>query len=168
LNDFWTIYHDKKDKRLAYDYQLELNFRKINISPERVNEKELIREKEVEQTIYSKDSLGKKIASIKKVNATCTIYQITQSKICEIRGNVKYIDLKANNQIVENFPLVSGYTFRHIYGNYRGDKRALNDRFIEIITNKVVPFPSNEQMIYDTGKDLKNKLKIIFRNNNFR
>jgi hypothetical protein len=31
-----------------------------------------------------------------------------------------------------------------------------------------VPFPSNEQMVYDTGSDLKNKLKGIIQRNNFR
>lgn len=168
LNDFWTTYHVQKDKKLHYDYQLELTFRNINISPERVNEKEVIREKEVEETVYVKDSLGEKIASVKKVSATCTIYQITQSKTCEIRGNVNYIDLKDNHQIIKNFPLVSGYVFTHVYGNYRGDKRALNNKFTAIINRKEVPFPSNEQMIYDTGKDLKNKLRTIFLRNNFR
>lgn len=168
LNDFWTVYHTKKDRSIDYDYQLQLNFRNINVSPERVNEKELIKEREVEETVYVKDSLGKKIESIKRVNAICTIYQITQSKTCEVRGNVKYIDVKNNNQIIENFPLVSGYVFTHIYGNYRGDKRALNDNFLEIIRAKEVPFPSNEQMIYETGKDLKSKLRSIFTKNNFR
>ena len=168
LNDFWTVYHVKKDKTVDYDYQLQLNFRNINVSPERVNEKELIREKEVEETVIVKDSLGKKVESVKIVRAICTIYQITQTKTCEVRGNVKYIDLKNNNQIIENFPLVSGYVFTHVYGNYRGDKRALNDSFLQIIRAKEVPFPSNEQMIYDTGKDLKNKLRNIFTKNNFR
>lgn len=168
LNDFWTTYHVKKDNNENYDYELEFNFRNINISPERVNEKEIIKEKEVEEIVYVKDSLGKKIESVEIVNATCTIYQITQSKTCDIRGNVNVINLRDNNQIIENFQLVSGYTFTHVYGNYRGDKRALNKEFIEITNNKEVPFPSNEQMIYDTGKDLKNKLRSIFSKTNFR
>lgn len=168
LNDFWTVYHVKKDNRINYDYQLQLNFRNIDISPERVNEKELIKEKEIEETITIKDDSGKEVKTIKKINAICTVYQITQLKNCEIRGNVKYIDLKNNNQIIENFPIVSRYAFTHIYGSYKGDKRALNDDFLRIIGAKEVPFPSNEQMIYDTGNDLKEKLRSIFVKNNFR
>jgi len=30
-----------------------------------------------------------------------------------------------------------------------------------------VPFPSNEQMVYDTGEDLKQKLKSIINRYNF-
>jgi hypothetical protein len=32
--------------------------------------------------------------------------------------------------------------------------------------NKVLPFPDTQQMIYDTGEDLKNKIKDVLKNNN--
>jgi hypothetical protein len=32
-------------------------------------------------------------------------------------------------------------------------------------SKKAVPFPSNEQMVYDTGEDLKIKLKDIISRN---
>lgn len=168
LNNFWTVYDVTRDRNKSYDYKLEFNFRNINISPERVNEKEIIKEREIEEITYIKDSLGRKIESVNIVNASCTIYQITQSKTCDIRGNVNIIDLKNNNQIIENFPLNSGYVFTNIYGNFRGDRRVLDEDFNQIINNDQVPFPSNEQMIYDTGKDLKNKLRRILMKSNFR
>ena len=60
-------------------------------------------------------------------------------------------------------------SFENIYGNFRGDERALLREDRDLIRNRRVPFPSNEQMVYDTGEDLKAKLKDIisrFRVNN--
>ena len=34
LNDFWTIYHDRKQKGIDYDFGMMINFRAIYISPE--------------------------------------------------------------------------------------------------------------------------------------
>ena len=47
LNDLWTVYHGSKDPRVQYDFGLELNLRNIQVSPERVREKEIIKEKEI-------------------------------------------------------------------------------------------------------------------------
>jgi hypothetical protein len=55
-----------------------------------------------------------------------------------------------------------------MYANYRGDKRALESSFLDLIALRVVPFPTNEQMIYDSGQDLKLRLKNIITRNKFR
>ena len=34
--------------------------------------------------------------------------------------------------------------------------------------NGPVPFPNNQQMVFDTGEDLKNQLKGIIKKNKFR
>ena len=47
LNDFWTVYHNKKQASLNYDFTLELMFRDIMISPEHVYEKEFVKEKQI-------------------------------------------------------------------------------------------------------------------------
>jgi len=39
---------------------------------------------------------------------------------------------------------------------------------LDLLKYKHVPFPSNEQMIYDSGEDLKQKIKYIITNNQFR
>jgi hypothetical protein len=39
---------------------------------------------------------------------------------------------------------------------------------LDLIRFRVVPFPTNEQMIYDSGQDLKEKLKFIISRNKFR
>ena len=57
--------------------------------------------------------------------------------------------------------MASGFVFEHVYGNYKGDKRALDNDLLKLSDRRAVPFPSNEQMIYDSGEGLKNKIKSI-------
>jgi hypothetical protein len=48
-----------------------------------------------------------------------------------------------------------------VYANYNGDKRALDNNLVALLNLGAVPFPSNEQMVYDAGEDLKARLKEI-------
>lgn len=176
LNDLWTVYHGAKDPKINYDFGLELNLRNIQVSPEQVREKQIIKEKEVKEGfkyLLDKegnqvlDSEGNKIKVDKMVKVRCNLYQFTQFKSVKVTGQVKYIDLN-RKQTIETYPIESEFLFQHIYANYKGDKRALEDSFLDQIALKVVPFPTNEQMIYDSGQDLKEKLKSIITRNSFR
>jgi len=42
LNDKWTVYHNSKQKDIKYDYEMMINFRAINISPEQIKEKQFV------------------------------------------------------------------------------------------------------------------------------
>ncbi|MEY8862469.1 hypothetical protein [Tenacibaculum singaporense] len=176
LNDLWTQYHAKKDRNIRYDFDLELDFRDIMISPEQVHEKEVIKERRIKDGFkylrdnngnYVKDSLGNKIKVDKFKRIRCTFYQFTQFKSSKVTGVVKYIDNRTN-QLLQRFPIQSEFVFEHIYADYDGDRRALDKSFIDLLDETSVAFPSNEQMVYDTGTDLKQKLKHIITRNKFR
>nr|WP_028891869.1 hypothetical protein [Tenacibaculum sp. 47A_GOM-205m] len=176
LNDLWTVYHANKDRKIRYDFDLELDFRNIEISPEQVREKEIIKEKRIKDGYkylldnngnYVKDSLGNKIKVDKYKIIRCKLYQFTQFKSSRVSGVVKYIDNRTN-QLLEKFPIQSEFVFEHVYADYDGDKRALESSFLDLLNERVVSFPSNEQMVYDTGTDLKQKLKHIITRNKFR
>ncbi|MDT8348150.1 MAG: hypothetical protein RQ756_10130, partial [Flavobacteriaceae bacterium] len=47
LNDKWVVYHNQRRDELFYDYDLKLAFRAINVSPELVQEKQFVKEKDV-------------------------------------------------------------------------------------------------------------------------
>jgi hypothetical protein len=68
---------------------------------------------------------------------------------------------------LDRFTIDSGFVFENVFGTFRGDKRALLDEDRRIIRNRMIPFPPNEQMVYDTGEDLKFKLKKIINSYNF-
>ena len=176
LNDLWTVYHAAKDAKINYDFGLELNLRKIQVSPEQVREKEIIKEREVKDgTVFLLDDKGnqvldkegKKIEVDKMVKVRCELYQFTQFKTVQVTGKVKFVDY-TTKQTIQTYPIASQFDFQHIYANYRGDKRALESSFLDMIALRVVPFPTDEQMIYDTGEDLKQRLKSIINQNKFR
>ena len=176
LNNLWTVYHSKRNEEVSYVFDLELNLRQIDVSPEQIREKEIIKEKRIkdgfkylknDQGGFVKDSLGNKIKVDKFKKIRCHLYRFTQFKTSKIIGEVKYIDNKTN-QLVERFPIQSEFVFEHIYADYDGDKRALDDSFLSLIKVRSVHFPSNEQMVYDTGRDLKQRLKSIVTRNKFR
>nr|WP_294777144.1 hypothetical protein [uncultured Flavobacterium sp.] len=176
LNDKWTVYHSNRVKGINYDYGLVVNFRQINISPEQIKERELQKEKLIKVGLKNlidangnvvKDSLGNnvKIDDMRTVRAT--IYEFSQFKACQVTAKVDYIDFNTN-QLLQTFPLSSEFTFNYMYAKYRGDKRACEQDYFQYFDRRAVPFPSNEQMVFDTGNDLKAKLKDIITRNRFR
>jgi len=176
LNDFWTVYHAQKNRNINYDFDLELNFRNIEVSPEQIKEREVIKERKIkdghtflldDKGKQVKDSLGNKIKVDKFITVRCRLYEFTQFKSSRVTGVVRYIDNKSD-QIIERFPIESEFIFEHSYADYDGDKRALDDPLLDLIRLQSVRFPSNEQMVYDTGTDLKERLKRIISRNKFR
>ena len=176
LNDKWTVYHSNRQKGIDYDYGLIVNFRQINISPEQVKEKQFEKEKQIKDGVKNlldahgnivKDSLGHPIKVDNLRTVRISIYEFSQIKSCQVTAKVDYINFKTN-QLIETFPLASEFVFTNIYSTYKGDKRACEDTYYSNFDRRVVPFPSNEQMVFDTGNDLKAKLKDIISKNKFR
>ena len=176
LNDKWTVYHSNRQKGIDYDYGLIINFRQINISPEQIKEKQFDKEKQIKdgtkpllnaQGQIVKDSVGNPIRVDNFKTVRISIYEFSQSKACQVTAKVDYIDFKSN-QLLQTFPLGSEFIFRHVYSKYRGDKRACEDTYYPNFDKRDVPFPTNEQIVADTGQDLKEKLKSILVKNKIR
>ncbi len=176
LNDKWTVYHSNRQKGITYDYELAVNFRQINVSPEQIKEKELIKEKQIKdgtkpllnaQGQQVKDNSGQVIMVDNMKTIKATIYESRQFKSAQIVAKVDYIDFKTN-QLIDTFPLASEFVFENIYSKYVGEKNACESEYFPYFDKKAVPFPSNEQMIFDCGEDLKGKLKGIISQNKIR
>ncbi|WP_395044977.1 hypothetical protein [Flavobacterium sp.] len=176
LNDKWTVYHSNRQKEITYDYGLIVNFRQIDISPEQIKEKEFVKEKQIKdgtkpllnaQGQQVKDSLGHVIMVDNFKTIRASIYEFRQLKSTQVVAKIDYINFN-NNQLIETFPLASEFVFEHIYSKYTGDKRACEETYYPNFDRRAVPFPSNEQMVYDSGEDLKTKLKDIIVRNKFR
>jgi hypothetical protein len=176
LNDKWTVYHSNKQKGIDYDYGMVINFRHIYISPEQIKEREFIKDRIIKDGVKKLiDANGKEVLDEKgKVvmvddmrNATVRIYEFRQFKSCQITAKVDYINFK-NNQLLQSFPIASEFIFENIYATYKGDRRASDDNYYSYFDKRAVAFPSNEQMVYDTGEDLKVKIKDVISRNRFR
>ncbi|WP_343486115.1 hypothetical protein [Allomuricauda sp. d1] len=173
VNSLWTEFHTSPVKGFKYDYAMNVDFKEINISPEQVNEKQIIREKQIkdghevlldDNGNVVKDSLGNEILIDRLRTVRCNFYQFTQFKSAQIGAKVSMIDLNSGQEI-NAYPLSSEFIFEHVYANYSGDRRALDTDLIALLDLAAVPFPTNEQMIYDAGEDLKLRLKDVIRRN---
>ncbi|MEC4003741.1 hypothetical protein OX283_003665 [Flavobacterium sp. SUN052] len=176
LNDKWTVYHSNKIKGINYDYGLIVNFRQINISPEQVKEKEFYKEKQVKDGTKPlldangnqvKDDKGNPIRVDNFKTIKATVYEFKQFKSVQVTAKVDYIDFRTN-QLIETFPLASEFVFEHTYAKYNGERAACDDSYLTFFDQRAVPFPSNEQMVSDSGEDLKNKLKGVITQNKIR
>ena len=169
LNQFWTTYHAIANDSLDYDFAMELQLKRINVSPERINERQLLRERQIvdgweylldEDGNVAKDSLGNDIKVDKIINVRARFFEVLQTKSAQVIADVIYKDLK-QNQVMDNFSIDSGFTFENVFGRFRGDRRALNRDDRALLRQRQIAFPSDEQMVYDSGEDLKLQLKAI-------
>ncbi len=168
LDEFWTVFHAEEDQKIDYNYHLNLLFKQIDISPERLLEKQTLVEKQVKDGKefllgndghVVRDSLGNAIKVDKFIKVKANFNAIHQEKACHIAGEVVLKD--KNERRLETFPLESEFIFVNDFGEIDGDKRALDAHQLELLNKYEVPFPTNEQLVFDTGEDLKSKLKSI-------
>ncbi|WP_291285214.1 hypothetical protein [Flavobacterium sp.] len=176
LNDKWTVYHSFRQKGVVYDYSLIVNFVQINISPEQIKEKEFIKERQIKDGVKTlldsrgrpvKDSLGKEVKVDNYRTLRANVYEFRQFKSCQVTAKVDYVDARTN-QLVQSFPVSSEFIFENVYSTFKGDRSACEDSYINYFNKRAVPFPNNEQMVFDTGEDLKARLKDIIVRNKFR
>ena len=169
INNLWTVYHNANDKAVTYDYNMRVNLRQINTSPEQVKERQVIKEKQIadgkkllldDRGNQVKDSLGNAIEVDNFKTVRCEFYEFKQFKTVQVTGNVEYHNLNTK-QLADAFPVSSQFVFEHIYANVSGDRRALESDLLPFLDRRAIPFPTEEQMIYDSGEDLKNQLKQI-------
>lgn len=176
LNNLWTVYHNNPVAKLKYDYNMRVNLRDIFLSPEQIKERQIIKEKQLadgKQDLLDsngnkvKDSLGKPIQVDKMITVRCEYYESTQFKSVQVTGTVEYVNLNTK-QLADAFPITSEFVFEHIFATSRGDNRALETTLLPFLNNRRVPFPTEEQMIYDTGENLKQQLKNIINSYTIR
>lgn len=175
LDNFWTEYHGRPERGINYDLGIDLNFQEIQISPERVSEKQYNRKQSIKDgSDYQRDrrgnivrdSLGNPIKVDRYIDVSAMLTITTQEKSVFVGGTVVYQDLEKRRQI-NSFPIASEFVFQNEFATYRGDQRALTAEDRRLASNGFVPFPTYEQMIFDAGTDIKLRFKEILRNNTF-
>ncbi len=175
LDDFWTEYHTATQNGIVYDYNLEVGLREINVSPEHIYEslteaKKVIKNgttfQKDENGDYVLDIEGNKIEIDRLVTVKADYYEYHQSKAVQVQGRARFVDLKTN-RVIDSFPLASEFIFTHHYADYEGDKRALTRDQFSLTRNRPLRFPTDEQMVFDAGEDLKENLKQIVRRHRF-
>jgi hypothetical protein len=170
---FWTQYHAQKEQGIEYSYGITLNIKDIVVSPEKIHETEERRTKRIKdgwkyeydkRGNVAKDSLGNDIKKDTYVSVSAHVTYTEQVKSAFVGGDVIYIN-RITGQVLNRFPLSSEFIFENTFARFRGDKRALTREDKSFLKYDFIPFPSREQLVYDTGENLKLKLKDIISNN---
>ncbi|MFZ4456526.1 MAG: hypothetical protein ACOYOT_09920 [Bacteroidales bacterium] len=173
LNINWLNYDTQRNPTTNYDYFIQLTIRSISVSPEQVKESNFTEEKEVQDGFkyildqkgnVKKDSLGNdvKIPIIKVI--TCKVIESRQLKTSTIGGTLDYIDARSG-QLVKTLPVSADMVFENRAATAIGDLNALRPESKKWLGNHPVSFPSNEQMVYDGGMVLKDRVKDLLWNN---
>lgn len=165
LDTKWTEFYSGKLNN-SYDYVIQLSFETINISPEREKievhnfEKKIVDGKEelVQNGVVVKDKDGKTVMVDRYITVKSRFEEIQRIKEAAITARYYLID-NQKEQAIDSKNLASQYVFRDSYGTYKGDRRSLDRDYLNMIGRRPLPFPSNEQMIFDCGQDLKRKFK---------
>ncbi|WP_321250074.1 hypothetical protein [Psychroserpens sp.] len=169
LNTLWTNYHVNPIEGQTYDFAMQLNLKRINVSPEQLNRSQLLRQRDIidgweylrdENGQVVVDSLGNKTKIDRVVNVRARYFEVQQLKSTQVIADVVFTDLRTN-QIIDTFSIDSGFTFEHVFATFRGDIRALNRRERALTRVGRTGFPTDAQMVYDTGEDLKLQWKNI-------
>jgi hypothetical protein len=169
LNQFWTTYHTNTDATINYGFAIQFQLKRINISPERINEHQQLRERQILEdweyqldtnNTIAKDSLGNAIKIDKIVTIKARFFEVIKTKSVQIIADIVYTDLILN-QVIDEFTIESGFVFENVFGRFREDERALSKTDRILLRQRQIQFPKDIQMVLDTGDDLKMKLKDI-------
>lgn len=170
LDNFWTEFHQKRQDKTQYDYLIQMDIEHIMVSPERMYTEKHNFNKEIKdgwEYLYRNgqqvmDSLGKPIKVDKFITVSARVEETFQEKDALVQGNVELINLR-NDQVIDRQKLNSEFGFRNHFGKSFGDKRALDDKMLQITRNRFLPFPAHEQMVFDCGEEIKAQLKQMLK-----
>ncbi|MBK5212398.1 MAG: hypothetical protein JJE55_01905 [Flavobacteriaceae bacterium] len=173
LDNLWTEYHSTRENGINYDLGIDLNFQTIQLSPERISDRQYTRTQHIHDGYDYKrdrngnivrDSLGNPIKIDRFIDVSAMVTITTQQKSVFVGGTVVYKDLNKRQQL-NSFPISSEFVFENAFATYRGDERALTGEDRRLLSNGFIPFPNNEQMVFDAGQDIKERFKEILRDN---
>lgn len=171
LQSRWQVYYTDYRADVPFDYKVVLNLQAIDIGPSLVREREYEESKQIkdgfdyvldEKGNVMKDTLGNDIKVDRYVQVHAWVLETHQQKAARIAGQLEFFDLR-RNALLESRPLAAEAIFENYAATFRGDRRALSPETRGRIGNTPLPFPSDENMLYDAVTHLKPTMKQQIR-----
>jgi len=148
----WVIYHEKKDYNVKYDYSAGFSLDKLQFVPEKLNQEKVAQKKRVQdgwKYTYDakgnvmKDKDGNDIKEAKYVDVTAEVQLYQQVKSAIITGSLVIKNIKTGS-IISTHPLTGEAELENVYAKYRGDQRAIEEKYHKALQNKEAKFPEDE------------------------
>lgn len=166
LDDNWRFYDFQPVPGKEYDYNARIVIDGIQVSPERVNSRTYIDEREItdgEEYVLdangnvAKDTLGNDITRPRLVVIRADVVEVLQTKAVVVSGSLELYDVRAR-RVVDRDRVTAEARFENYASTFRGDRRALSRDTRRNIGNRPVQFPSDEALILDAADVLKPRL----------
>ena len=165
----WVIYHNKKDGKVKYNYQVDISLDKLTLEPAKVIEEKVNQEGKVQDGWqYQLDSNGNvmkdengndlKTAKYKVVNAEVMVYQ--QNKASKIEGTIIIKNLENKTTLITKQEIGEA-KFQHAYAKYKGDQRAIDQKYYDALQSKAVSYPKDYEFIKYSLSNFKQKVDAL-------
>jgi hypothetical protein len=168
FNSKWVEFHTiHPSNDTYYDYYTIINLKRIEVSPEQVQQKDRMESKEIEDGWeyvlddngnVVKDSEGNDIKILKNRTISCTLIETHQSKAAKLEGDIELVQNKPR-KVIKQIPIGAESVFEHVSARSIGDVNALSDESKELLKNKSVPFPRDLDLILDGSETFKKSIR---------
>ena len=168
FNTEWIEFHTTNPStNTYYDYSTIINLKRIEVSPEQVEQKDRMETKEIEDGWeyvlddngnVVKDSEGNDIKIPKKRTVSCTLIESHQFKAAKLEGEIELIQTEPR-KVIKQVPIGAESIFEHISARAIGDVNALSDESKKLLKNTAVQFPRDLDLIVDGVETLKKSIR---------
>lgn len=173
LNARWKQFHTRRSPGMEYDYQALVQLVDLAVSPANTTQREYQLRTTVEDGFeyvldergnVKKDSSGNDIKVPREVEVVATVFESYQTKAATITGQLQLTDLRTGT-LVDRNEITAESIFENYASTFQGDERALDEEAKRRIGNRPLPFPTDEALLVEAGRQLKNRIESRIRNN---
>jgi hypothetical protein len=174
LNSDWVEYHTKDlDQNTQFDYYINVNVVNVLVTPDQTTTADSVVKRDIEDGYnyvldkkgnVMKDTLGNDIKVKKYKTVQCGLVQTLQRKSCRIDGDVEVIQVNPS-KVLKKDPIGAQSNFENVSSRAIGDLQALNAAQLERTRSKIVPFPTDIDMVIRCSDNLKMAIRGAIQNN---
>ena len=175
FNNKWVIIHNDKQTGYNYDFVVNTVLENIVFVPKKLNSELVKQEKQIQdgwKYVYdgngnvAKDKDGNDIKEAKFIVVQAELKLNQQLKSSRINGTT-IIKNTSNNTILSSTPLFGEAKFENVFAQYRGDQRAIEEKYYEVLKNKEVAYPNDEEFIKYSLDNYKQQLSALIQQQQF-
>jgi hypothetical protein len=153
LNSNWTKYYTEEHGE-DIDYVATIEVSKVVPGNEKERFNSFTETKEVndgkiplksKDGAIVKDTMGNTIYIEKRILVTANVEELIREKTAQMSGKVVILDAK-NNRLINTIPINVTYIFEDYSCIFRGDKRAITNKYNKRIKEHCAPFPTDFDM----------------------
>lgn len=174
LNSDWVEYHTKDlDQNTQFDYYINVNVVNVLVTPDQTTTADSVVKRDIEDGYnyvldkkgnVMKDTLGNDIKVKKYKTVQCGLVQTLQRKSCRIDGDVEVLQVNPG-KVLKKDPIGAQSNFENISSRAIGDLQALSPSQLERTKSKIVPFPTDIDMVIRCSDNLKMAIRGAIQNN---